>query len=230
MSAISAERSSSRENVNVNGVERFVSAALGSFLTLRGLQKFSLGSALLSAAGGYLLYRGATGRCSVYDALGINTATMGGVTIEGSILIDHSPQEVYGFWRNLENLPKFMTHLDSVKAIDDKRSHWVAKTVEGIKVIWDSEIIEDRRGEMLRWVSLPDSDIDNEGVVYFKRGPGDRGTEVRVRITYKPPAGILARDVADLFRTVTFRQLREELRRLKEIMETPVEQRRAAGG
>lgn len=233
MSAISesgsGERRTRPEQVNVSSPERFVSTALGGALALRGIKGISIGSTLLTAVGGYLIYRGLTGHCGFYETLGINTAVRGAVTIEGSILVDHSPEEVYDFWRDLENLPQFMTHLDSVKMIDGNRSHWVARTVEGIKVVWDSEIIEDRPGEMIRWRSLPDSDIDNEGAVYFKRGPGGRGADVRVSISYMPPAGLLGRDIAGLLRTITFRQLREELRRLKEIMEVPVEKRRAAG-
>jgi uncharacterized membrane protein len=85
-----------------------------------------------------------------------------------------SPEEVYRFWRNFENLPRFMSHLESVHVTDEKRSHWVARAPMGTSVEWDAEIIEDRPNYEISWRSLEGADVDNRGTVRFDRAPGDR--------------------------------------------------------
>lgn len=137
-----------------------------------------------------------------------------------SITIDRSPEELYAFWRNFENLPTFMDHLKSVQVTGGRRSHWKAKGPAGTTVEWDSELIIDRPNAMMAWRSLPGSDIRNSGSVQFERATGGRGTVVRVKMEYAPPGGTLGANIAKLFGSEPGQQVEKALRLLKQIMET----------
>lgn len=136
-----------------------------------------------------------------------------------AITVNRPVEAVYRFWRDLENLPRFMTHLLSVRAIDDRRSHWEAKAPIGLTVEWDAEIVEDRAGELIAWRSLPGADVPNSGAVQFSRAPGNRGTEVRVELRYDPPGGQLGAMAAKLFGQEPAQQVEGDLRRFKQVME-----------
>ncbi|HOC17475.1 MAG TPA: SRPBCC family protein [Vicinamibacterales bacterium] len=137
-----------------------------------------------------------------------------------SMTVNKPPAEVYGFWRNLENLPRFMKHLRSVTVTGPDRSHWVVQGPAGRSVEWDAEIVEERPGEFLAWRSLPGSQVDHSGWVSFRPAPGGRGTEVSLRLAYHPPAGRLGSAVAWLFGREPEQQLREDVRRFKQVIET----------
>jgi uncharacterized membrane protein len=141
------------------------------------------------------------------------------VEVEEVVTINRSLDEVYGYWRNFSNFPQFMRHLKQVDVVDDRRSRWTAKAPAGMSVQWDAEIFEDREGEWIAWRSLPGSQIENRGSVAFTPAPGARGTEVRVRLEYRPPAGRFGRAVAMLFGEEPEQQVREDLRRFKQLME-----------
>jgi uncharacterized membrane protein len=147
-------------------------------------------------------------------------AERGVIRARRSVTIRKPVEEVYGFWRNLENLPQFMKHLESVRVLDDRRSLWRASAPAGKSVEWEAETLEDRENELISWRSSGDSDVYNEGVVQFARAPGGRGTEVRVQIAYDPPFGKLGSRVAMLFREEPGQQVQDDLRRFKQIMET----------
>jgi len=136
-----------------------------------------------------------------------------------SVTINRPRDNVYQFWRDFENLPTFMQHLVSVKATSDGRSHWVAKAPAGT-VEWTAEIIEDRAGSLISWRSLAGSDVSNEGSVRFVDAPADRGTEVRVELSYDAPGGSAGALVAKIFGEEPNQQLRDDLRRFKQVMET----------
>jgi uncharacterized membrane protein len=136
-----------------------------------------------------------------------------------STTINRPRPEVYAFWRDLQHLPTFMIHLEAVTPSGDTRSHWVAK-VPGGRVEWDAEIIEDREDELIAWRSLEGSEVPNGGSVRFTDAPGDRGTEVHVDLHYDPPAGSVGAMVAKLFGEEPSQQLRDDLRRFKQVMET----------
>ena len=147
-------------------------------------------------------------------------ASMYGVPVERVVTISRSPEECYSFWRKLENLPRFMQHLEAVHVADDKRSHWVAKAPAGTKVEWDAEITEDRPNQLLAWRTLEGADVPNGGTVRFESAPPGRGTIVRVTLQYDPPAGRLGSVVAKLFGEEPDQQVRDDLRRFKQLMET----------
>jgi uncharacterized membrane protein len=137
-----------------------------------------------------------------------------------AITIKTSPEKLYTFWRNFENLPRFMFHLEEVRVINDRRSHWVAKAPAGSRVEWDAEIVEDRPNERIAWRSLPDADVKNSGSVEFRPAPRGRGTEVHVEVHYDPPAGKLGAMVAKLMGEEPAGQIGDDLRRLKQVIET----------
>jgi uncharacterized membrane protein len=131
-----------------------------------------------------------------------------------------SPEQVYEFWRDFRNLPRFMEHLESVELLEGRRSRWRAKAPVGSNVEWEAEIVEDRPNEMISWRSLPGSEVDNTGSVRFLPAPGGRGTEIRVALEYDPPGGRLGAKVAKLFGEAPEQQVASDLRRLKQVLET----------
>jgi uncharacterized membrane protein len=219
--------------VNVAGAERWASALGGAALAAWGLKQLrderSPAAAMVAAAGASLIVRGATGHCPVYSATGLNTADddtrdvlsgSRGVNVEHAVTIKRPADELYAFWRRLEQLPRFMTNLVSVTRIDDRRSHWVAKAPAGRKVEWDAEIINDVTNQLIAWRTLAGSDVVSAGSVRFKPAPAGRGTEVHVRMQYAPPAGKMGAVIAWLFGREPAQTIREDLRRLKQLMET----------
>lgn len=143
----------------------------------------------------------------------------GGRRVTNIITVNRSVEEVYGFWRNFENLPRFMRHLVSVNDMGNGRSHWKAMAPAGTTVEWDAEITEDRPNERISWRSLPGATVRNAGTVTFTKAPGNRGTEVRVDLEYRPPAGKLGAMVAMLFREEPGQQIHDDLRNFKQVLE-----------
>jgi uncharacterized membrane protein len=142
-----------------------------------------------------------------------------GVHVNERIVVNRSADEVYRFWRSFDNLARFMSHLESVRVIDAKRSHWVAKGPAGIPVEWDAEIIQDQPNRLISWRSLEDADVISAGSVWFERTPGG-ATEVRVNLQYEPPAGKLGAAVAKMLGEEPSQMIREDLQRLREILES----------
>jgi uncharacterized membrane protein len=136
-----------------------------------------------------------------------------------TITIDKSPEELYRFWRNFENLPRFMNHIKSVTKIDDKRSHWIVAAPIGDTVEWDAEIVQDKENETIVWKSLEGADVENTGSVSFAKAE-TKGTEVKVTIAYKPPGGALGAAFATFFGENPQQQLEDDLNRFKRLMET----------
>ena len=209
---------------NVGNKERLVSLVGGSALALYGLRRGSKVGYTLAAAGLGLAARGATGHCGVYGAMKVNTAPpepeATTVDVKAVITIGRPPEEIYRFWRNFENLPRFMDHLESVTVDEDGTSHWVAKAPLGRSVSWDAEIMEEEPATHICWRSLPGSQIMNDGMVIFKQAPGGRGTEVHVTLTYQPPAGQLGRAIALMTGEEPKMQIKNDLLRLKRLLET----------
>ena len=221
-------RSGGANRVNVSDTERWLSLLGGGVLGIFGLTRGTLPGFGLAALGGALIYRGLTGRCPVYGSLGLDTADHGqaasipagqGVKVTRAVTINRSPEDLFRFWRNFENLPRFMTGLVSVKTMG-KRSHWVARGPLGKQVEWDAEIITEEPNRLIAWRSLEGSEVATAGSVHFTPAPGGRGTEVRVEMKYDPPAGKVGALIAKLFGEDPARQIQEDLRRFKQLMET----------
>jgi uncharacterized membrane protein len=222
--------------------ERVGSVALGAALMGLGIRRrdpFGLVAALF---GSYFITRGATGRCVVYRALGVSTgeadnvlrpssrddvtgraATVNArkaVKVERSVTIDKPRAELFAFWRNFENLPRFMEHLVSVRVDSPTRSHWQAKAPAGRTVEWDAEIVNEVPDEIIAWKSVGEPDVSNAGAVNFSDAPGGRGTVVRVTLDYEPPAGRVGAMLSHFFSEEPDHQIREDLRKFKQLMET----------
>jgi uncharacterized membrane protein len=225
------EELTQQQRVNVGDAERWASAIGGGALALYGLTRGSFAGVALALVGASLVYRGTTGHCYAYDLTGINTSgnetdnpnvsVRGGrgVKVEKSLTINREPAELFSFWRNFDNLPRFMNHLEEVRVTDPTHSHWVAKAPAGTSVEWDAEVYNEKENELIAWRSLEGSDVDNAGSVHFTPAPSGRGTEVRVSLKYDPPAGKLGALVAKLFGEEPEQQIDEDLRRFKQLME-----------
>lgn len=200
--------------------ERVAAALGGASLMILGMQKKSLPGLGLAAFGGFLLYRGITGqRGRRRSGRNVSVPYESGIRVDRTIVIGKSPEEVYQYWRNLENLPRFMRHLQSVQEVDNKHSHWVAKAPAGRSVEWKAEIINEIPNKLIGWRSLEGADVDNAGSVHFAPVDGGFGTEVRVSLQYNPPGGALGALFAKLFGEEPSRQIADDLDRLKQMME-----------
>ncbi|HEX8565661.1 MAG TPA: SRPBCC family protein [Pyrinomonadaceae bacterium] len=218
-----------QSQINVGETERIVSGIGGGLLTAYGLTRGDLIGVGIALLGGSLVYRSATGHCSVYGAAGINTAAKENMTsvkasssvrVDEALTINAPVEEIYNFWRNFENLPQFMYHLESVTKLDEMRSHWKAKAPLGMTVEWDAEIISETPNELISWRSVEGTDVSNAGSVRFLPSTGGRGTVVKVELRYEPPAGKLGAAVAWLTGEEPSVQIRDDLRRFKQLMET----------
>jgi uncharacterized membrane protein len=222
---------SAGQGQNVGDTERLVSASAGMILVAQGLGRRDLVGLLIAGVGGALVYRGATGHCSAYAAAGLNTSDGSSLTrhkaedrgtrLSRSLLINKSPEELYAYWRNFENLPTIMRHLKSVRALPDGRSHWVANapSIAGGEVEWDAEVTADEPNSRIAWRALPGGDVEHRGSVKFVKAAGDRGTNVKVVLEYYPPAGQLGRWVAKLFGEEPEQQIHDDLHNFKRVME-----------
>jgi uncharacterized membrane protein len=128
--------------------------------------------------------------------------------------------EVFAFWRNVENLPTFMAHLEEVRATGDRTSHWSAGAPFGKNVAWDAEIVDEVPGEKIAWRSTEDADVPNAGTVRFVPAPDGVSTEVHVALVYDIPGGAVGKAVAKYFGEEPHQQLDDDLRRLKQVLET----------
>jgi uncharacterized membrane protein len=217
---VSMESNVGQPNIGQQG--RIISGAAGGVLALLGARKRGPLGLLLAAAGGYLVYRAATGNDPVMQAAG-GTASSKPIFVEHSVVIDRPAQQVYDYWRKLENLPHVMSHLESVTTLDDRRSRWVAKAPLGSHVEWEAEIVNDKPGERIGWHSLPGATVDNAGSVQFESlGGGDQksgSTRVHVALSYRPPAGPLGAAVAKMFGEEPSQQIAEDLQKFKQSFE-----------
>ncbi|HEX6271182.1 MAG TPA: SRPBCC family protein [Anaerolineales bacterium] len=212
--------------VNVGPMERGISLITGMGLLSYVLTHRPRLSIPLALDAGYMLYRGATGHCVIYEMMEIDRARENGhpgIRVERSVTVNRPRDQLFRIWRNLENLPRFMKHLKSVRvdqSSDNRRSHWVAMAPLGRTVEWDAEIVEEHENQLLAWKSVPGSTVDSTGRVDFNDAPGQRGTIVHVSMQYNPPAGSMGAAFAKLFGQDAGQQVREDLRQFKQIMET----------
>ena len=227
---------------NVAKGERIGSVALGAALVGLGVRRRDPIGLVAALFGGYFITRGATGNCLVYRALGVSTGSADAVLapwhrddvtgraatvnarkaikVERAVTIDRPRDELFAFWRNFENLPRFMEHLVSVRVDTPTRSHWEAKAPGGKTVEWDAEIVNEVPYEIIAWKSVGEPDVANAGAVNFFDAPGGRGTIVRVTLDYEPPAGRLGAMLSHFSAEEPDRQIREDLRKFKQLMET----------
>lgn len=220
--------------INVGKGERILSVIAGTALGVYAIRKFNTVSGkVFGLAGLALLKRGATGYCEVNNAISRDSAhtSASALEVRATHTINKPREEVYAFWRKLENLPSFMKHLESVVEEDETHSVWTAQIPGGIgTVTWKAEINEEDPNSLLSWSSLPGSTIDNAGEVRFVDAPEGRGTEIHARISYRLPAGDAGSVAGKLFNPVVERLIRADLRRFKSLLETgEIPTRRSSG-
>jgi len=211
---------------NISSTEKWVSTIAGAALAIAGYKRSNRAMGL---AGLGLVARGVSGYCPVNAAVGRNSASSDtrealggsrGVRVEASTTIYRPAQEVYAYWRQLDNLPRFMSHLEEVQDLGGGRSVWTARGPLGVPVCWQAEIINDIPSELISWRSIGESDVTSAGSVRFKAAGGDHGTEVCVKLQYDPPAGKLGANLAWLLGEDAQTQIEEDLRRFKQLIET----------
>jgi uncharacterized membrane protein len=219
-----------RTRRNLSDIERWASIAAGAGLAVYGLTKLNSRGWMYAALGGFLLRRGLTAHCEVYEAFGVNTAgtasdtrrALGGssgVNVLEKVTVNRPIEQLYRFWRNLENLPQFMHHLETVERITDTISHWRAKAPGGTTVEWNAEIINEVPNKVIGWRSIEGSDVVSAGSVNFDPSSGG-GTLVTVHLQYSPPGGKVGAAVAKLFGRDAATEIREDLQRFKQLVET----------
>jgi uncharacterized membrane protein len=210
-------------------VGRYVLATGGTLLAAGGLKQGGFAGFAMALAGCGLIWRAAEGRPlgSEFEGLagrrgdhvaGVDEAH-GPVTYREAITIGKPRAEIYRFFRNFENLPRFMTEIERIEVKDDKHSHWVVKAPGDRRVEWDSEVHDEAQDERIGWRTVGDAEVHSQGAVEFKDAPGDRGTEVHVTLRYEPPGGRVGSWVAWLTGREPQHQLKHSLRRLKTVME-----------
>jgi uncharacterized membrane protein len=189
-------------------------ALLGAAMASERANRRRLAGATIAAAG-----------VAVTDALVAERLSRERITgapnrVRKAITVNRPPDDVYAFWRDFENFPRFMTHLESVEVTDEDTSRWRARGPAGRTVEWEARIVDDQPGRRIAWGSLPGADVENAGSVTFTPAPGNRGTEVHVELEYAPPGGPLGPLVAKLFGEEPDTQLNDDLRRFKQVIET----------
>lgn len=209
---------SGTSQINVGAAERILSVATGLAMAAWGMRNMKKIPALpMIISGGYLVLRGATGYCHINTMLNRNTALKKSTAVEvsGTYIINKPRQEVYAYWRRLENLPLFMKHLAQVRQLDETNSFWKVYIPGGLAAIsWKAEIIEDQPGELLAWSSLPGSSVDNAGTVSFVDA-ANNATELKARISYRLPGGDLGSLAAQLFNPFLENIILADLERFK---------------
>jgi uncharacterized membrane protein len=193
----------------MRAIRPWAAISTGAALAVFGVSRKSWYGTAMAAAGGLLAFQGF--RASHKSARPIH--------VECAFTINRPIEEVYSFWRNFENLSRFMRHLRSVRTTGEGRSHWEARAPLGMSIGWDAEILEERANDFILWCSLPGGSVDHRGSVEFRQAPFARGTEIIVSLDYRPPAGKAGALFARLFGENPEQQIREDLRRFKQLME-----------
>lgn len=206
---------------NVGGAER-VASLVGGGLIAYGLLRRDRAGLAWAALGGGLIYRGLISTRKGWqngDAQRAAVPYKQGDRIDCSVRINRSREEVYRFWRNLENLPRFMDNIESVKVLDAKRSRWAAKRRAGVTVTWEAEIINEIENELIAWQSLPGSQVNSAGSVRLADAPNG-ATDLSISLQYIPPGGAVGRVAARLLGESVGEQVCCDLEKLRNLLET----------
>ena len=218
------------QTANVHGPERWLSLAGGVGLAAIGGARRDVAGAALALAGAGLVLRGLSGHCPIKHAVSGRDASprrraakaqgwSSAAFVHRAVTVNKPRAEVYAAWRDFSNLARWMENIERIDIVDDRTSHWVVKAPLGRTVEWDAFVTEDVEGERIAWETAPDADVHSAGWVEFRDGPTGRGTEVRARFAYKPPAGQVGRLVAKVFQREPHVQARRDLRRFKSWLE-----------
>ncbi len=192
---------------------------LGNALGARKVDRTRVPLAMASVAGVAILDVLTSRALTRADRQGIPLPEERAAEVKAAITVGRPPEEAYRLWRNFRNLPRFMTFIESVEVIDDRRSRWKTQAVKGKSLQWEGEITADQPNERIAWRAGPGSELPNQGEVRFRRAPGGRGTEVVLAMTVQPPGGVLGVALANLLKAVPQIKLSQDLRRFKQVLE-----------
>jgi len=218
--------------VNISQTERIASTIAAPLLAYVGVKRGGITGIVLGMIAAEMVYRGATGHSPLYQAIGMNTAVAHpnaqvsvpheqGLHVEQSIFIARPRSELYDFWRNLSNLPRFIPYLKSVSEMGDRYSHWVANGPFGlIQLKWDAEIINEIEDEVIAWRTLPGSMLAHAGSVRFEPSPDNLGTIVRVEMEYAIPGGKIGHTLTEMLGAGPDAEITESLECFRTLMET----------
>ncbi|WP_293924874.1 SRPBCC family protein [Sphingobacterium sp. UBA6320] len=205
---------------NISKTERIVTILSSSYLLYKSLSGKKKDPAL-AVSSALLLLRGSTAFCPLYERLGINhTNKPSDVLVESVITVNSPRQEVYAFWRKLENLPLIMKHLDRVEIIDEKHSEWHVKTPSGLDPLyWKAAINADVVNEQISWSSMADTEVQNAGTVKFKE-VGENETEISLKMSYKAPLGAYGKTGGKLLNPALERMIQKDFKKFKDYVES----------
>jgi uncharacterized membrane protein len=210
--------------ISYRDVERWLTLATATALIAYGFSRRTIPGMALAIAATPLAFRGVSGawpRANGGTADDTHVALAGnrGLHVRESIRLEKPIAEVYRYWRNLENLPRFMTHLKHVRDLGNGQSHWEAKGPADATIEWNAEVINEVENKVLGWRSLPGSDVVTAGSVNFTPVRNGRGTQVAVHLQYEPPAGRAGALLSSILGRNPASMVREDLRRLKQLLE-----------
>lgn len=227
------DREEAREatsRVNVGDVERWASGVAGGLLVVHGLRRGNFGGLALAVLGGALAYRGVTGHCQAYEALRIDTSgkhradseehVHQGILVKHTTTIHRTPMEVYDYVKDPANRHRYMEGVESVERDEDGSFRWAIMGPLGTTWKFKSRHIAEEPGHLVAWKSEPGGDLDNAGSIRMVPAVDGRGTEVTMEINYEPPAGSVGVAVAKLLGHDPDARVRDDLRRLKSLLET----------
>jgi uncharacterized membrane protein len=213
-----ARQQDSRKNLGSGS--RTACFAAGSGLVAYGAKRRGIAGTLLGLFGAELIYHGTTGYSALLRWTGVDTLHPRTVAAERTVTVGRSCDEIYQFWKDPANMPRIMGAIESVTRVDENRWHWKAKPIAGMQFEWDSETMQDIPGRLISWRSTEGAPLDQAGTLIFTPAPGNRGTEVKLRFQYKPPAGELGDTMAGLFGKDAYHAISRQLRKLEQLMET----------
>ena len=217
---MSITTSAERRAINIGDTERALCAVAGSLLLYATAKKHTVNSLLL-LGGGYLLYRAVSGHCPLYSAWPGHGRADGAtdIKVRTHVVVNRPREEVYAFWRRLENLPLFMKHLDNIDELDPKTSAWKLKIPGGAgEIRWEAKIVKEEEGTELSWHSVPGAAIENTGKINFSDTPG-KGTRIDVMIVYRTPSGVIGEKIAQLLTPAFRTRVEQDIHHFRDYME-----------
>jgi uncharacterized membrane protein len=214
-------RTKRRPNGDIESTERTASLIGGGLLLFYMLRNRTPVGIAAGTMGAELVFRGVTGRRYLHEWVGeqLSIGDDKPIEVQKSVIVNRPQEEVFNYWRNFENLPTFMSHVRSVRTDGEGVSHWVVHISPKIDLEWDARVTEERPNELIAWESLPNSSVQTWGRVRFAPATGNRGTQVTATLAYEPPGGVVGAAFARLQQTMTAEQIKEDMRRFKQMME-----------
>ncbi len=202
--------------VNWSPAARLAAGSLGAGLIAAAFRARAGMCALLGLSGGALIARAATNQ-PLGAMLGMGDASHG-IVVQKTINVDAPIEDVFAFWTDYQNFPRFMHNVREVEVRDDV-SHWVVAGPAGVPVQWNARLVEVEPNTLLRWRSVFGSAVKHEGCVRFEPN-GAGGTRVTVRLRYVPPGGAFGHAVATVFGADPKSEMDADLMRMKSMIET----------